>query len=130
MVRFVQSWCDLERMIRGPENINKWFEDCKMTAKSPNRYNIELKHNQFKICTRFNFILLLIFKLCIVGKLPVSILLLVYTCCLQSMWQITLIWSHTVEVGSLQTLRLESLKLVFQPLHKCLVKKLQFWQVS
>ncbi|CDQ86430.1 unnamed protein product [Oncorhynchus mykiss] len=31
---------------------------------------------------------------------------------------------HTVEVGSLHTLRLESLKLVFQPLHKCLVNKL------
>ena len=28
---------------------------------------------------------------------------------------------YTVEVGSLHTLRLESLKLVFQPLHKCLV---------
>ena len=32
--------------------------------------------------------------------------------------------THTVEVGSLQTLRLESLKLVFQPLHKFLVNKL------
>ena len=31
---------------------------------------------------------------------------------------------HTVEVGSLHTLRLESLKLVFQPLHKCIVNKL------
>ena len=30
----------------------------------------------------------------------------------------------TVEVGSLHTLRLESLKLVFQPLHKFLVNKL------
>ena len=30
----------------------------------------------------------------------------------------------TFEVGSLHTLRLESLKLVFQPLHKCLVNKL------
>ena len=30
----------------------------------------------------------------------------------------------TVEVGSLHTLRLESLKLVFQPLHKCIVNKL------
>ena len=36
----------------------------------------------------------------------------------------------TVEVGSLHTLRLESLKLVFQPLHKFLVNKLQFWQVG
>ena len=33
----------------------------------------------------------------------------------------------TVEVGSLHTLRLESLKLVFQPLHKFLVNKLKFW---
>ena len=32
--------------------------------------------------------------------------------------------THTVEVGSLHTLRLESLKLIFQPFHKCLVKKL------
>uniref|UniRef100_A0A673Y0M1 60S ribosomal protein L36a n=1 Tax=Salmo trutta TaxID=8032 RepID=A0A673Y0M1_SALTR len=31
---------------------------------------------------------------------------------------------HTVEVGSLHTLSLESLKLVFQPLHKFLVNKL------
>jgi hypothetical protein len=31
---------------------------------------------------------------------------------------------HTVEVGSLHTLRLESLKLVFQPLHKFLVNNL------
>jgi hypothetical protein len=30
----------------------------------------------------------------------------------------------TVKVGSLQTLRLESLKLVFQPLHKILINKL------
>ena len=36
---------------------------------------------------------------------------------------------YTVEVRSLHTLRLESLKLVFQPLHKCIVNKLQFWQV-
>ena len=35
----------------------------------------------------------------------------------------------TVEVGSLHTLRLESLTLVFQPLHKCLVDKLLSWQV-
>ncbi|CDQ58468.1 unnamed protein product [Oncorhynchus mykiss] len=33
-------------------------------------------------------------------------------------------YTYTVEVGSLHTLRLESLKLVFQPLHKCLVNKL------
>ena len=32
--------------------------------------------------------------------------------------------NDTVEVGSLHTLRLESLKLVFQPLHKFLVNKL------
>ena len=31
---------------------------------------------------------------------------------------------YTVEVRSLHTLRLESLKIVFQPLHKCLVNKL------
>ena len=31
---------------------------------------------------------------------------------------------HTVEVGSLHTHRLESLKLDFQPLHKCIVNKL------
>ena len=31
---------------------------------------------------------------------------------------------HTVEVGSLHTLRLESLKQIFQPLHKFLVNKL------
>ena len=31
---------------------------------------------------------------------------------------------NTVEVGSLHTLRVESLKLVFQPLHKFLVNKL------
>ena len=31
---------------------------------------------------------------------------------------------YTVEVGGLHTLRLESLKLVFQPLHKLLVNKL------
>ena len=31
---------------------------------------------------------------------------------------------------SLHTFRLESLKLVFQPLHKCLVNKLKFWQVG
>jgi hypothetical protein len=31
---------------------------------------------------------------------------------------------YTVEVGSLHKLRLESLKLVFQPLHKLLVNKL------
>jgi hypothetical protein len=36
----------------------------------------------------------------------------------------------TVEVGSLHTLRLESLNLVFPPLHKFLVNKLWFWQVS
>jgi hypothetical protein len=36
----------------------------------------------------------------------------------------------TVEVGGLQTLRLESLKLIFQPIHKFLVKKLLFWQVG
>ena len=36
----------------------------------------------------------------------------------------------TVEVGGLHTLRLKSLKLVFQPLHKFLVNKLQFWQVG
>jgi hypothetical protein len=36
----------------------------------------------------------------------------------------------TVEVVSLHTLRLESLKLVFQPLHKFLVNKLWFWQVG
>ena len=30
------------------------------------------------------------------------------------------VYTHTVEVGSLHTLRLESLKLVFQPLHKFL----------
>ena len=35
----------------------------------------------------------------------------------------TLIQSYTAEVGSLHTLRLESLKLVFQPLHKFLVNK-------
>ena len=34
----------------------------------------------------------------------------------------------TVEVGSLHKLRLESLKLIFQPLHKFLVNKLQFCQ--
>ena len=34
------------------------------------------------------------------------------------------------QVGSLHTLRLESLKPVFQPLHKCLVNNLQFWQVG
>ena len=32
--------------------------------------------------------------------------------------------THTVEVGSLHTLRLESLKLLFQPLHKFLVHNL------
>ena len=32
--------------------------------------------------------------------------------------------AHTVEVRSLHTLRLESLKLVFQPLHKFIVNKL------
>ena len=32
--------------------------------------------------------------------------------------------SHTVEVGSLHSLRLESLKLVFQPLHTFPVNKL------
>ena len=36
----------------------------------------------------------------------------------------------TVEVVSLHTLRLESLKRVFQPLHKCIVNKLEFWQIS
>ena len=36
----------------------------------------------------------------------------------------------TVEVGSLHTLRLKSLKQVFQPLHKFLVNKLKFWEVS
>ena len=35
----------------------------------------------------------------------------------------------TVEVGSLHTLRLESLKLVFQPVHTFL-NKLSFWQVG
>jgi hypothetical protein len=30
---------------------------------------------------------------------------------------------HTVEVGSLHTLRWESLKLIFQPLHKCIFGK-------
>ena len=33
---------------------------------------------------------------------------------------------YTVEVGSLHTLRLESIKLIFQPLHKFLVNKLSF----
>jgi hypothetical protein len=33
---------------------------------------------------------------------------------------------HTVEVGSLQTLRLESLKQIFKPLHKFLVKYYSF----
>jgi hypothetical protein len=33
-------------------------------------------------------------------------------------------WLYTVEIGSLHTLRLELLKLVFQPFHKCLVNKL------
>ena len=37
---------------------------------------------------------------------------------------------YTVEVGRLHTLRLESLKCVFQPLHKFIVNKLQFWQVG
>jgi hypothetical protein len=37
---------------------------------------------------------------------------------------------YTVDVGSLHTLRLESLNLVFQLLHKCPVKKLLFWQVG
>ena len=37
---------------------------------------------------------------------------------------------NTVEDGSLHTFRLESLKLVFQPLHKLLVNKLWFWQVG
>jgi hypothetical protein len=32
--------------------------------------------------------------------------------------------AHTVEVGSLHTLMLESIKLVFQPLHKFLVNVL------
>ena len=32
--------------------------------------------------------------------------------------------THIVELRSLHTLRLESLKLIFQPLHKCLVNKL------
>ena len=36
----------------------------------------------------------------------------------------------TVEVGRLHTLRLESLKLIFQPLHKFLDNKLQFLQVG
>ena len=36
----------------------------------------------------------------------------------------TIMIGATVEVGSLHTLRLESLKLVFQPLHKFLVNKL------
>ena len=36
----------------------------------------------------------------------------------------------TVVFRGLHTLRLESLKLVIQPLHKFLVNKLQFWQVS
>ncbi|CDQ73145.1 unnamed protein product [Oncorhynchus mykiss] len=34
---------------------------------------------------------------------------------------------HTVEVGSLHTLKLDSLKLVFQSHHKFLVNKLYFW---
>uniref|UniRef100_A0A4W5RSJ3 Uncharacterized protein n=1 Tax=Hucho hucho TaxID=62062 RepID=A0A4W5RSJ3_9TELE len=37
---------------------------------------------------------------------------------------------HTVEVGRLHILRLESLKPVFQPLHKFLVNKLSFWKVG
>ena len=36
----------------------------------------------------------------------------------------TIQYRHTVEVGSLHTLRLESLELVFQLLHKFLVNKL------
>ena len=38
--------------------------------------------------------------------------------------------ASTVEIGSLHTLRLESFKLVFQPLYKCFVNKLQFHQVG
>ena len=34
------------------------------------------------------------------------------------------LYVYTVEVGGLHTLRLESLKVVFQPLHKFLVNKL------
>ena len=37
---------------------------------------------------------------------------------------------HCCTVVSLHTLRLESLKLIFQPLHKFLVNKLKFWQVG
>ena len=42
---------------------------------------------------------------------------------------IYLFWD-TVEVRDLHTLRLESLKLIFQPLHTFLVNKLSFWQVG
>ena len=46
-----------------------------------------------------------------------------------SLDQIICTQQDTVEVGSLHTLRMESSKLIFQPLPKFLVNKLLFWEV-
>ena len=62
----------------------------------------------------------------------------VHCCCLPVMWPaaqtVTTLFlnsqTYTVEVRSLYTLRLKSLKLIFQPVHKILVSKLQIWQVG
>lgn len=40
----------LELMVGVPEHNNKSFLDRKLTTRSPNRYNIWLKHDRFKTC--------------------------------------------------------------------------------